>query len=288
MPQSRTLFDLTRRFREALRLLLSAAISRESPEAAPTTTATVTDDTIPECSICLSETGPLQALFIGPCSHCYHYKCVQRLLFESPMFQCPLCRQMSNLTASLSSDQVDHLELGSEDDLNASMGSLKILLGGSGARGASNRIQLSPTAAQGTPSRSPSPAPLKAKGTKFSKRVNTFFQKVSGAKGATNNVPDPKNDLAGTYGSLANIGGSNGSIITPNISPFDKKKSSSQNLYGGGPTTPRKLGIDTNRRQSCEMLADSPQTAKVEGEKKGVFDDEAGFRTLRRNNTSKK
>ncbi|RKO87810.1 hypothetical protein BDK51DRAFT_13298, partial [Blyttiomyces helicus] len=57
-----------------------------------------------DCCICIGAIGPFQALFIAPCSHCYHFKCVNSLLSQSAMFQCPLCRQVANLAASVSMD----------------------------------------------------------------------------------------------------------------------------------------------------------------------------------------
>lgn len=61
---------------------------------------------VPECCICYEETGPFQALFLAPCSHCYHYKCVANIIVQSAMFQCPLCRQVANLTASVSNENL--------------------------------------------------------------------------------------------------------------------------------------------------------------------------------------
>lgn len=63
----------------------------------------------PECCICMEETGPFQALFFAPCSHCYHYKCVSSIIVQSAMFQCPLCRQVANLTASVSTENLNKI-----------------------------------------------------------------------------------------------------------------------------------------------------------------------------------
>ncbi|KAJ3337215.1 hypothetical protein HDU91_001545 [Kappamyces sp. JEL0680] len=59
-----------------------------------------------DCCICISGIGPFQALFIAPCSHCYHYKCIQHVLKESVMFPCPVCRQVANLEASVSMESI--------------------------------------------------------------------------------------------------------------------------------------------------------------------------------------
>jgi hypothetical protein len=59
-----------------------------------------------DCCICISAIGPFQALFIAPCSHCFHYKCIQNILKETIMFPCPVCRQVANLEASVSMESL--------------------------------------------------------------------------------------------------------------------------------------------------------------------------------------
>jgi len=66
-----------------------------------------------ECCICLNTLAPYQALFLAPCTHCFHYKCVHPLLGGGIMFLCPLCRQVANLEATVSTDNL--FEMG--DDL---------------------------------------------------------------------------------------------------------------------------------------------------------------------------
>ncbi|KAJ3034784.1 hypothetical protein HDV00_004646 [Rhizophlyctis rosea] len=88
------------RFQTALKSLLAATnpyASADSKEDAEGST---------DCCICLGSIGPYQALFIAPCSHCYHYKCVREILERTQMFQCPLCRQVANLTASVSMESL--------------------------------------------------------------------------------------------------------------------------------------------------------------------------------------
>ena len=65
-------------------------------------------NTTVECCICINSMSPFQALFLAPCSHCFHYKCVTTLLGAGFMFQCPLCRQVANLEASVA--EPDDLE----------------------------------------------------------------------------------------------------------------------------------------------------------------------------------
>lgn len=56
---------------------------------------------VDECCICLYALAPLQALFVAPCSHSYHFKCIRPLLQSYPGFQCPICRTYSDLEASV-------------------------------------------------------------------------------------------------------------------------------------------------------------------------------------------
>ena len=63
-----------------------------------------------DCCICLCSISPFQALFVAPCSHCYHFKCVQPLLNQGAMFLCPLCRQVANLAANVQEDELDEEE----------------------------------------------------------------------------------------------------------------------------------------------------------------------------------
>ena len=62
------------------------------------------------CCICLSDMEPFQALFLAPCSHCFHYKCSTPLLASGYMFQCPLCRQVANLEADVAQDESSEIE----------------------------------------------------------------------------------------------------------------------------------------------------------------------------------
>lgn len=53
---------------------------------------------LPDCCICLFAVTIHQALFIAPCSHAYHYKCIRPLLeTHHPAFSCPICRTFADL-----------------------------------------------------------------------------------------------------------------------------------------------------------------------------------------------
>ncbi|KAI9475720.1 MAG: hypothetical protein EXX96DRAFT_540303 [Benjaminiella poitrasii] len=66
---------------------------------------------IQECCICLYAIAPFQALFIAPCSHSFHFKCLRPIVFQNyPGFSCPLCRSYFNLEASVAVEVDDVLE----------------------------------------------------------------------------------------------------------------------------------------------------------------------------------
>lgn len=83
--------------------------SCSAPAVATTTTTSNAMETndeeempeVDECSICLYALAPLQALFVAPCSHSFHFMCIRSLLNSYPGFQCPICRSYSDLEASV-------------------------------------------------------------------------------------------------------------------------------------------------------------------------------------------
>jgi hypothetical protein len=87
----------------ALRALLSA--TNPYTTSFPKANEPIKNNSI-DCCICLCHIGPFQALFIAPCSHCFHYKCINPILSSGDMFLCPVCRQVANLKASVSSDSL--------------------------------------------------------------------------------------------------------------------------------------------------------------------------------------
>ncbi|CAO3648393.1 unnamed protein product [Cunninghamella echinulata] len=80
------------------------------------TTTTTTNDScigvneIEECCICLYALAPHQALFVSPCAHTYHYKCIRPLLESYPGFQCPICRTYSDLEANIHMESHEVIE----------------------------------------------------------------------------------------------------------------------------------------------------------------------------------
>lgn len=65
---------------------------------------------VEECCICLYALAPFQALFVAPCSHTYHFKCIRPLLDSYPGFQCPICRTYSDLDASVAMEIEEVIE----------------------------------------------------------------------------------------------------------------------------------------------------------------------------------
>lgn len=60
---------------------------------------------IPDCCICLFPVAIRQALFLAPCSHTFHYKCIRPMLIEQhPAFSCPLCRTFADLEEDVEVD----------------------------------------------------------------------------------------------------------------------------------------------------------------------------------------
>ncbi|KAI5863176.1 hypothetical protein GGS23DRAFT_56565 [Durotheca rogersii] len=72
-----------------------------------------------DCSICLNAIAPCQSLFVAPCSHTWHFKCIREMLSgpSSPIFICPNCRATADLDAEVDepSDEWQQLDSGVDD-----------------------------------------------------------------------------------------------------------------------------------------------------------------------------
>ncbi|CAH2355813.1 E3 ubiquitin-protein ligase Dma2p [[Candida] railenensis] len=67
--------------------------------------ASAVGEALSECAICLLQLEPCQALFISPCSHSWHYKCIRPIIIKSyPQFYCPNCRSMCDLETDIEDD----------------------------------------------------------------------------------------------------------------------------------------------------------------------------------------
>lgn len=75
---------------------------------------------IPDCCICLFAVSIRQALFIAPCSHAFHYKCIKPLLEKhTSAFSCPLCRSFADLEEDVEVEADHEVEEGETDDDDA-------------------------------------------------------------------------------------------------------------------------------------------------------------------------
>ncbi|CAO3702816.1 unnamed protein product [Rhizopus stolonifer] len=97
-------FELNRRHTRPLSFSLTAF---QNLRSLTTTTMSSNTQDEEECCICLYALAPFQALFVAPCSHSYHFKCIRPLFESYPGFQCPLCRTYSDLEANIASEEVD-------------------------------------------------------------------------------------------------------------------------------------------------------------------------------------
>ncbi|KAK3401250.1 hypothetical protein B0T20DRAFT_164382 [Sordaria brevicollis] len=72
-----------------------------------------------DCSICLNSIAPCQSLFVAPCSHTWHYKCIRSLLSSPsyPQFICPNCRAAADLEAEVD-DPEDWEQLEADEQMD--------------------------------------------------------------------------------------------------------------------------------------------------------------------------
>jgi pSer/pThr/pTyr-binding forkhead associated (FHA) protein len=73
-----------------------------------------------DCSICLNSVAPCQSLFVAPCSHTWHFKCIKSLLMspQYPVFICPNCRAGADLEADVEESSSEWQQLEEEAELS--------------------------------------------------------------------------------------------------------------------------------------------------------------------------
>ncbi|KAI0016953.1 RING finger protein [Xylariomycetidae sp. FL0641] len=83
------------------------------------TSASSSASSAQDCAICLNAIAPCQSLFVAPCSHTWHYKCIREMLNGPswPIFMCPNCRATADLDAEIDepSEEWQQLDSGVED-----------------------------------------------------------------------------------------------------------------------------------------------------------------------------
>ncbi|KAK6526885.1 hypothetical protein TWF281_010081 [Arthrobotrys megalospora] len=79
-----------------------------------------------ECAICLLNIAPCQPLFVAPCSHVWHYKCIRPIIETTyPILSCPNCREIADLEADIeegTDENWEDLDKAKEDSANESTG----------------------------------------------------------------------------------------------------------------------------------------------------------------------
>ncbi|KAK2035106.1 hypothetical protein LX32DRAFT_253630 [Colletotrichum zoysiae] len=82
------------------------------------TAANSSNSSTQDCSICLNSIAPCQCLFVAPCSHTWHFKCIRSLLNspQYPIFVCPNCRMAADLEADIEDPEEDWEGMDEEED----------------------------------------------------------------------------------------------------------------------------------------------------------------------------
>ncbi|KAF3294920.1 hypothetical protein TWF132_002834 [Orbilia oligospora] len=79
-----------------------------------------------ECAICLLNIAPCQPLFVAPCSHVWHYKCIRPIIETTyPILSCPNCREIADLEADIeepTDENWEDLDKVKDDSANESPG----------------------------------------------------------------------------------------------------------------------------------------------------------------------
>ncbi|GAA5910860.1 uncharacterized protein JCM6883_000338 [Sporobolomyces salmoneus] len=83
----------------------SSALPKSAPAPPTAAQQAAAAASITDCCICLYPVTVCQALFIAPCSHVTHFKCIRPLVEQNyPGFCCPLCRTYADLEADVEID----------------------------------------------------------------------------------------------------------------------------------------------------------------------------------------
>ncbi|KAG5929564.1 hypothetical protein E4U53_002431 [Claviceps sorghi] len=122
--------ELNRGWQTKLNSFNVAAHKRLRTMATSNNAAGAASSSSQDCSICLNSIAPCQSLFVAPCSHTWHFKCVRSLLTspQYPIFVCPNCRAGADLEADVDEPTEDweHLDNDNIDvDKKESQGTLE-------------------------------------------------------------------------------------------------------------------------------------------------------------------
>ncbi|KAI9355014.1 hypothetical protein BD770DRAFT_428767 [Pilaira anomala] len=102
--------NLTQQQTNTTNTISAMVTEHQQQQCATNNSPALNNEEIDECCICLYALAPFQALFVSPCSHTYHFKCIRPLLSSYPGFQCPICRTYSDLEASVAIEAEEVME----------------------------------------------------------------------------------------------------------------------------------------------------------------------------------
>ncbi|PHH77865.1 hypothetical protein CDD80_135 [Ophiocordyceps camponoti-rufipedis] len=105
--------ELNRGWQNKLNTFNVAAHKRLRIMASNSGASSLSSSNSQDCSICLNSIAPCQSLFVAPCSHTWHFKCVRSLLMspQYPIFVCPNCRAGADLEADVDEPTEDWQQL---------------------------------------------------------------------------------------------------------------------------------------------------------------------------------
>lgn len=227
-----------------------------------------------ECSICLNAVAPCQALFVAPCSHVWHYKCVRDLIHGAswPNFLCPNCRFVADLEADVEGpeemeggvegqEEDDELEEGFDTGREGVAGSTG--RGGDGERGEDAQ---QPAHDHGDEEETQSPATARRNANITDEELASFLQQTSLHDAASSRQAPSLNNNNTLSPPHNNNNLSNGRSATAASRPLPitqpRSPSTSADILGARSTTPTSNAQFALAAGIGGMIADGPMTPR--------------------------
>ncbi|KAK0520784.1 hypothetical protein OC834_006905 [Tilletia horrida] len=136
------------------------ALTAEAAQGATVSAVQQPPTSVTDCCICLFSVTVCQALFIAPCSHVFHYKCIRPLLaMHHPGFSCPLCRTFADLEADVEQDEEWQADLMRQATQGIEPAATPSIAAAPLAAPAAEPMSTQPTLAAGTTGAAPAAAP---------------------------------------------------------------------------------------------------------------------------------
>ncbi|KAI1374640.1 hypothetical protein F4677DRAFT_163017 [Hypoxylon crocopeplum] len=205
-----------------------------------------------DCSICLNAIAPCQSLFVAPCSHTWHYKCIREMLTGPswPIFICPNCRATADLDAEVDepSDEWQQLDSGI-DDVQEEKSASGARQGNdevgppstSQSNGSGNEQQPSIEGDVGDMTMLIDPTPIRHAVTEPVPIPNATPRAVSGDRSATNRTPSPNSHP----------------LATGNEGPITPRNDAGPWVFDGNPA---RVSQESARRNGMSSLDAAAQT----------------------------